>query len=94
MIAGVRGEVVSWSPTWAEDRATVGTDLSADPGAKTEGRAEDRSTFSARSSHPFGIGTKAINPSRRSRESASGEIRRGEQFDTEQRPMPGDGLPE
>jgi len=27
--------------TWAEDRATVGTDLSADPGAKTEGRAAD-----------------------------------------------------
>ena len=27
--------------TWAEDRATVGTDPSADPGAKTEGRAAD-----------------------------------------------------
>ena len=26
---------------WAEDRATVGTDPSADPGAKTEGRAAD-----------------------------------------------------
>jgi len=25
--------------TWAEDRATAGTDPSADPGAKTEGRA-------------------------------------------------------
>ena len=38
--------------TWAEDRATVGTDLSADPGAKTEGRAEDRLPCSARSSRP------------------------------------------
>jgi hypothetical protein len=35
--------------TWAEDRATVGTDPSADPGAKTEGRA-DRLPCSARSS--------------------------------------------
>ena len=39
--------------TWAEDRATVGTDPSADPGAKTEGRAEDRLMCSARSSHPL-----------------------------------------
>ena len=37
--------------TWAEDRATVGTDPSADPGAKTDGRAEDRLACSARSSH-------------------------------------------
>ncbi len=35
--------------TRAEDRATVGTDSSADPGAKTEGRA-DRLACSARSS--------------------------------------------
>jgi len=35
--------------TWAEDRATVGTDPSADPGAKTEGRAENRLVGSARS---------------------------------------------
>jgi hypothetical protein len=49
---------------WAEDRATVGTDPSADPGAKTEGRAaETVARLSA-----FGIGTNAINPSRRSRE--------------------------
>ena len=27
-------------PAWAEDRATVGTDPSADPGAKTEGAAQ------------------------------------------------------
>ena len=26
-------------PAWAEERATVGTDPSADPGAKTERRA-------------------------------------------------------
>jgi hypothetical protein len=29
------------SLTWAEDRATVGTDLSADPGAKTGGGRSD-----------------------------------------------------
>jgi hypothetical protein len=39
--------------TWAEDRATVGTDPSADPGAKTEGRAEDPLACSARSSLPL-----------------------------------------
>jgi hypothetical protein len=39
--------------TWAEDRATVGTDPSADPGAKTEGRAEGRLTCSAHSSLPL-----------------------------------------
>jgi len=39
--------------TWAEDRATVGTDPSADPGAKTEGRAEVRLACSARSSLPL-----------------------------------------
>jgi len=38
--------------TWAENRATVGTDSSADPGAKTEGRA-DRLACSARSSQPL-----------------------------------------
>jgi hypothetical protein len=84
IIARAKGSMVSWWSTRAEDRATVGTESSADPGAKTEGRAEDRSAFSARSSHSFGIGTKAINPSRRSRE----------QFNTEQRSMPGDGLPD
>lgn len=39
--------------TRAEDRATVGTDPSADPGAKTEGRAEDHLACSARSSPPL-----------------------------------------
>lgn len=39
--------------TRAEDRATVGTDLSTDLGAKTEGRAEDHLACSARSSHPL-----------------------------------------
>ena len=39
--------------TWAEDRATVGTDPSADPGAKTEGRAGIHLACSARSSHPL-----------------------------------------
>ena len=51
--------------TWAEDRAPVGTDPSADPGAKTEGRAEDRLAYSARSSHPLRDWHQALNPSRR-----------------------------
>ncbi len=55
-------------PAWAEDRATVGTDPSADPGAKTERRAT-ASAVARLSPTPFGIGSKAINPSRRSRES-------------------------
>ncbi|MGH8429876.1 MAG: IS3 family transposase [Solimonas sp.] len=42
--------------TWAEDRAPVGTDPSADPGAKTErgGTMPPRPAF--------GIGTNALNP--------------------------------
>ena len=47
--------------TWAEDRATLGSDPSADPGAKTEGRAAERV---ARLSSPFGFGAHAINPRR------------------------------
>jgi hypothetical protein len=44
--------------TWAEDRATVGTDSSAVPGAKTEGRA-DRLAWSARPSlSPSGLALK------------------------------------
>ena len=50
--------------TWAEDRAIRGRNLSADPGAKTEGRAEDRLACSARSSHPLRDWHQAINPSR------------------------------
>ena len=61
-------EGVRWQTAWAEDRATVGTDPSADPGAKTEGRAADRQVRRL-SFHPFGIGIKAINPSGRSPES-------------------------
>ena len=38
--------------TRAEDRATVGTDPSAVPGAKTEGRAENPLADSARSDQP------------------------------------------
>ena len=62
--------------TWAEDRATVGTDPSADPGAKTEGKAADHPVrrLSSSSPTPFGIGTHAINPSRRSRESSIFEV--------------------
>ena len=71
--------LVQQPATWAEDKATVGTDLSADPGAKTERRAMD--DFVARLFPiPFGIGINAINPSRRSRENKT--------------QGPGDGLPE
>jgi len=45
--------------TWAEDRATLGSDPSADPGARAEGRAIEPV---ARLSPPFGFGIKAINP--------------------------------
>jgi hypothetical protein len=55
--------------TWAEDRAPVGTDPSADPGAKTEGWAAAKLVLPI-FPLPFGIGTHAINPSRRSREPA------------------------
>jgi hypothetical protein len=64
----------------AEDRATVGTDPSADPGAKTERRATARPA-ACLSPIPFGIGIEAINPSRRSRELSGCEL-------------PGDGLPD
>ena len=50
--------MVQFLLTWAEDRATVGTDPSADPGAKTEGAAQR----AALSFPPFGIGIKALNP--------------------------------
>jgi len=46
--------------TWAEDRAPVRTDPSADPGAETEGRAVTHSS-AAHLPHPFGIGAKALN---------------------------------
>jgi transposase InsO family protein len=51
-------EAVQSSPTWAEDRATLGSDPSADPGATTDapgGRTAAR--------HPvIRFGTNAINP--------------------------------
>jgi hypothetical protein len=43
---------------WMEDRATQECDPSADPGAKTEGRAV---ATRAAARPPFGIGAKAIN---------------------------------
>jgi len=64
---------------WAEDTALLGSNRSADPGAKTERRATD-SSLARLSPIPFGIGSKAINPSRRSRESSICEL-------------PGEGLP-
>src|SRR3990172_11116191 len=45
--------------TWAEDRAPVGTDPSADPGAVSEGRAAG-----CRPPSPFAYSTNAINPIR------------------------------
>ncbi len=47
---------------WAEDRALLGSNPSADPGAKTEGRAAGDYHASA-PLLSFGIGTKAKNPS-------------------------------
>lgn len=67
------GVTVEPTAARAEDRATVGTDPSADPGARTEGPAayarcrQTAARVVARLS-PFGTGAKAINPSRRSRE--------------------------
>ena len=40
-VARVCGDKVQCSTTWAEDRATLGSDPSAVPGAKTERRATD-----------------------------------------------------
>jgi hypothetical protein len=74
--------VVRWKLSWAEDRATLGSDPSADPEVETGGRAVMTPPVSP-SSPPSGIDIKAINPSRRSREQAERED------DT----MPGDGLP-
>jgi hypothetical protein len=47
---------------WAEDRATVGTDLSADPVAETKGARLNAARLSSRPPS-LRIGTKAINPS-------------------------------
>jgi len=71
--------IVEQPPARAEDRALLGSNPSADPGAKTERRA--MSSFVARLSRiPFGIGMKALNHSRLRRESWTID-------------MPGDGLP-
>jgi hypothetical protein len=72
--------IVEPRPAWAEDRALLGSNPSADPGARTERRAMD-SSVARLSSTTFGIGTKAKNPSRRSRE----------HWDIQ---TPGDGLPD
>lgn len=68
-VAGYRPETpttVESTLTWAEDRATLGSDPSADPGAKTEGRATESAARPlqprGRPSRPFGIGIQAINP--------------------------------
>ncbi len=51
----------------AEDTALLGRNLSADPGAKTEGRPAP--TVARLCPTSFGIGTKPVNPSRRPRKS-------------------------
>ena len=45
--------------TWAEDRATVRTDPSADPGAEVEGGAVSLNRTPP--TFPFDLGIKAIN---------------------------------
>ena len=59
--------------TWAEDRAPVGTDSSADPGARPkDGRPSGK--FAARLSSGLRDGIKAVNPSRQSREQTWQEL--------------------
>lgn len=70
---------VASSMAWTEDTALLGSNRSADPGAKTERRAMD-SSVARLFPIPFGIGMKAINPAGRS--PASYEAKK-----------PGDGLP-
>jgi len=77
----MNGSTVERSAARAEDKALLGSNPSADPGAKTEGRAADRNVRRSPLPTLLGIGTKAINPSRQSREHAGCEL-------------PGDGLPE
>ena len=55
--------MVAFATTWAEDRATVGTDPIADPGSKTGGRAIPSDRDRPFSQSTSGIGTKALNPS-------------------------------
>lgn len=57
--------------TRAEDRATVGTDPSAVPGAKTEGRAEDR----IRVLRPFSLSPSGLAPSDKSLAAAAASLR-------------------
>ena len=47
---------------WTEDRAPLGSDPSADPGAKTEAGCHFRHPVWFAYPRNFGIGTRAINP--------------------------------
>ena len=47
---------------WTEDRAPLGSDPSADPGAKTEAGCHFRHPVWFAYPKNFGIGTRAINP--------------------------------
>ena len=59
-----KGDEVRYLMAWADDNPIRGSNLSADPGANTEGRAGRRSSVLP----SFGIGTKTISPSARSAE--------------------------
>ncbi len=54
-----RRDLVRCAMDWAEDRATLGSDPSADPGAETDGRGGPPA---GRPAMAIRIGTKAINP--------------------------------
>lgn len=58
--ATATAHAVQSNVTGAEDRATLGSDPSADPGARTEGRATASARVACLSS--FGFGMNAINP--------------------------------
>jgi len=72
-VVAPNGAAVNWNTTWAEDRALLGSNPSADPGAKTGGRAADLTVGRSPSASPSGIGTKAINPSGRSPEQSDSQ---------------------
>jgi len=68
--------------TWAEDRAPVRTDPSADPGAKTEGRAVTH-TSAAPPSSPLRDWHQSAKPSRH--DAAKSQARRLTQLANNQR---------
>jgi len=59
--------MIQFPLTWAEDKATVGTDLSADPGAKTEwgGTMPPSVIRDWHNALNPGLATSGMNPTRR-----------------------------